>query len=78
MNLRSQEIQNEVYCMNDSRDFKDVQWIIPRSQCQPAFLSFDRDFEGKLRHNDKPPSIGDTQGTSGNVFVHPPASSSAL
>ena len=32
---------------------------------------------GMLSRNDKPPDIWDTYGFSGNVFVHPPASSSS-
>ena len=35
LRARFQELQNEVICMNDSRDFKDAvrtQWTIPRSQ----------------------------------------------
>ena len=33
LTARIQELQNEVNCMNDSRDFKDAtQWTIPRSQ----------------------------------------------
>ena len=41
LTARIQELQNEVNCMNDSRDFRDAevstQWTIPRSQSTCVF-----------------------------------------
>ena len=84
---RLQELQNEVNCMNDSKDFQDAESVrsgnshvtsqpmsfpthpIPEGMLRPSFVS--------PRRKEGPPSIGDTHGTSGNVFAHPQASSSA-
>ena len=87
LTARIQELQNEVNCMNDSRDFKDAELVrsglshVPR---QPALLPPYRDPGGMLSRpgvmlsrNDKPPDIWDTHGISGNVFVNRPASSSS-
>ena len=64
------EPQNEVNCMNDSRDFKDAESV--RSgpshvSSQPAFFP---PFQGRQ-------VFWDTQGISGDVFANPAASSSA-
>ena len=85
---RLQELQNEVNCMNDSRDFMDAQSIcsgnphVTRSHLE-YFLRHPP-FEGMLRpsfisqrQTEEPPNIRDTSGISGNVFAHPQASSSA-
>ena len=87
LTARSQELQNEVNCLNDSRDFKDAESVrsgqshIPS---QPALFPSYRDPEGMLSRSlgmpsrkTKPPDIWDTHGVSGNVFVNPPASSSS-
>ena len=77
---RIQELQNEVNCMNDSRDFKIAESVrsgpshVPS---QPALFPPYLDPEGLLSRNDKPPDIWNTQGTSGNVFANPRASSSS-
>ena len=74
--------------MNDSRDFQDAESIrsgdshvtsrpvsFPRHPIPGGMLS--RSF-GMPRRRDGLPSIWDTHGFSGNVFVNPDASSSAL
>ena len=88
LTARIQELQNEVNCMNDSRDFKDAESVrsgLSHVTSQPALPPLFRDPGGMLSRsvgmpsrNDKPPDIWDTHGTSGNVFVNPTASSSAL
>ena len=87
LTARIQELQNEVNCMNDSRDFKDAESVRSgQSQVtsQPAFFPPFQDPGGMLSRclgmpsrNDRPPSIWDTHGVSGNVFANPTASSSA-
>ena len=82
-----QELQNEVNCMNDSRDFKDHESVRSGQShvtCQPAFFhTFSnswrnaKPFSGMPSRNEVPPSIWDTHGISGNVFANPTASSSA-
>ena len=82
-----QELQNEVNCMNDSRDFKDAESVrggqshvpsqpafFPLFQCPGGMLSRS---PGMPSRNDKPPDFWDTHGKSGNVFANPTASSSA-
>ena len=84
---RVQELQNEVNCLNDSKDFQDAESVrsgnshvtsrpvsfpphpTPEGMLRPLFVSPSR--------KDRPPSIWDTHGISGNVFADPPASSSA-
>ena len=85
---RVQELQNEVNCMNDSKDFQDAESVRSgNSHVTSRPMSFPPHPipEGMLRHSfvtprrkDGPPSIWDTHGISGNVFVNPDASSSAL
>ena len=85
LTARIQELQNEVSCMNDLRDFKDSESVrsgLSHVTNQPASLTPYRDPGGMLSRpggmlsrNDKPPDIWDTHGKSGNVFVIPPASS---
>ena len=87
LTARIQELQNEVNCLNDSRDFKDAESVrsgLSHVPSQPAFFPPFRDPGGMLSRSlgmpsrsDKPPDIWDTHGISGNVFVNPPASSSS-
>ena len=80
-----QELQNEINCMNDSRDFQDAESVRSgQSQVtsQPAFFPPHPDPGGMLcrgmpSRREGPPSIWDTHGISGNVFANPTASSSA-
>ena len=84
---RVQELQNEVNCMNDSKDFQDAESIrsgYSHVTSRPVSLPPHPIPEGMLRHSfvtpsrrEGPPSIWDTHGISGNVFVNPDASSSA-
>ena len=84
---RLQELQNEVNCMNDSKDFQDAESVRSGNShvtSQPGVFPKHPPFEGLLRpsfvsprHTDGPPNIWDTPGISGNVFAHPQASSSA-
>ena len=84
---RVQELQNEVNCMNDSKDFQDAESVrsgnshvtsrpvsFPPHPMTEGMLS--RSF-GMPSRREGPPSIWDTHGTSGNVFADPLASSSA-
>ena len=72
-----------VNCMNDSKDFQDAESVrcghshvtIPISSNSEGMLS--RSF-GVPSRREGPPSIWDTHGISGNVFVNPDASLSAL
>ena len=80
LTARIQELQNEVNCMNDSRDFEDAESVrsgLSHVPSQPALFPPYRDPGGLLSRNDKPPDIWNTQGISGNVFANPPASSSS-
>ena len=84
---RVQELQNEVNCMNDSKDFQDAESTRSgNSHVTSRPMSFPPHpiLEGMLRHSfvtpsrrEGPPSIWDTHGISGNVFANPDASSSA-
>ena len=82
MELRAkiQELQNEVICMNDSRDFKDAEPVrdgpshVPS---QSALLPPCRGPGGLLSRNNQPPNIWNSQGISGKFFVNPRASSSS-
>ena len=84
---RIQELQNEVNCMNDSKDFQDADSVRSGNShvtsrpvsCPPHPIP-----GGMLRQSfvspsrrEGPPSIWATHGISGNVFADPPASSSA-
>ena len=75
---RVQELQNEVNCMNDSKDFQDAESVrsgnshVTSHQCHSHLIRF-----VSPRRKEGPPSIWDTHGISGNVFANPPASSSA-
>ena len=84
---REQELQNEVSCLNDSKDFQDIESIRSGNShvtSRPVSFPPQPIPEGMLRHSfvspsrrEGPPSIWDTHGISGNVFANPPASSSA-
>ena len=85
LTAKIEELQNEV--MNDSRDLKDAESVRSGQShvtSQPAFFPPFRDPGGMLSRslgmpsrNDRPPSIWDTHGISGNGFANPTASSSA-
>ena len=87
LTAKIQELQKEVNCLNDSRDFEDAESVrsgLSHVPSQPALLPPNRDPGGMLSHsvgmlscNEKSPDIWDTHGFSGNVFVNPPASSSS-
>ena len=84
---RIEELQNEVNCMNDSKDFQDAESIRSGNShvtSRPVSFPPHPIPEGMLRHSfvtpsrrEGPPSIWDTHGISGNIFVIPDASSSA-
>ena len=84
---RIQELQNEINCMSDSKEFQDAESIRSgHSHVTSRPVSFPPHPipEGMLRHSfgvpsrrEGPPSIWDTHGISGNVFANPQASSSA-
>ena len=73
-----QELQNEVNCMNHSRDFKDAESVRSGQShvaSQPVFFPPHPDPGGMLSRslgmpsrNNGPPSIWDTHGKSGNVL----------
>ena len=85
---RLQELQNEINCMNDSKDFQDAESVCSGNShvtSQPGVFPKHPPFVGLLRpsfvsprRTDGPPNIWDTSGISGNVFANPQASSSAL
>ena len=83
-----QELQNEIICINDSRDFQDAESVRSgHSHVTSQLVSFQthpipggmlsRSLGMPSRKNG-PSSIWGTHGLSGNVFVDPVASSSAL
>ena len=82
-----QELQNEINCMNDSRDFQDAESVRSGQSyvaSQPVFFQPHPDHGGMLSRSlgmpsreNGPPSIWDTHGISGNVEANPTASSSA-
>ena len=84
---RVQELQNEVNCMNDSKDFQDAGSVRSGNShvtSQPMLFPTHPMPEGMLRpsfvsprRKEGPPCIWDTHGISGNVFGNPHASSSA-
>ena len=84
---RIQELQNEINCMSDSKEFQDAESIRSgHSHVTSRPVSFPPHPipEGMLRRSfgvpsrrEGPPSIWDTHGMSGNVFANPDASSSA-
>ena len=84
---RVQELQKEVNCMKDSKDFQDAESVRSGNShvtSRPVSFPPHPIPEGMLRHSfvspsrrEGPPSIWDTHGISGNVFATPHASSSA-
>ena len=89
LTAKIQELQNEVNCMNDSRDFQDAESVRSGQShvtSQPAFFpTFSRSwrnaepFSGSVepqRHAAK--YIWDPHGISGNVVANPTASSSLI
>ena len=84
---RLQELQNEVNCMNDSKDFQDAETIRSGNShvtSPPGLFPKHPPFQGMLRpsfisqrQTEEPPNIWDSSGISGNVFAHPQTSSSA-
>ena len=82
-----QELQNEINCMNDSRNFQDTKSVRSgHSHVVSQLVSFPPHpvpggmpsrSKGMPSRKNGPPSIWDTHGTSGNVFANPAASSSA-
>ena len=84
---RLQELQNEVTCMNDSRDLQDAESVRSGNShvtSQPMSFPTHPIPEGMLRpsfvsprRKEGPPCIGDTHAISGNVFANSHASSSA-
>ena len=84
---RTQELQNEINCMIDSKEFQDAESIRSGNShvsSQPMLFPKHPIPEGMLRpsfvsprRKEGPPSIWDTHGISGNVFANPQASSSA-
>ena len=82
-----QKLQNEIYCMSDSRDFQDAESVrsgqshvanqpvsFPRHPYPGGML---RRYVGMPSRREGPPSIWETHGISGNVFANPTASFSA-
>ena len=75
---RLQELQNEVNCMNDSKDFQDAESVRSGNSHvtnQPGLFPKHPVFEGMLRpsfvsprRREGPPDIWDTPGISGMVF----------
>ena len=71
LRARIKELQNEVNCTNDSRDFLDAESVrsgpshVPS---HPALLPPFRDPGGMLSRNNQPPDIWNSKGTPGNVF----------
>ena len=85
---KKQELQNEINCMNDSRDFQDAESVrsghshvtrqpapFPPHPVPGGMLS--RPY-GMPSRKDGPPSIWVTHGISGKVFADPVTSSTAL
>ena len=76
---RLQELQNELNCMNDSKDFQDAESVRSGNShvtSQPGLFPKHHPFEGMLRpsfvsprRTDGPPNIWDTSGISGNFFA---------
>ena len=80
---RVQFLQNEVNCMNDSKDFQDAESVRSGNShvtSRPVSFPPHPIPEGLFRpsfvlpsRKEGPPSIWDTPGKSGNVFANPPA-----
>ena len=84
---RLQELQNEVTCLNDSKDFQDAESVRSGNShvtSQPMLFPTQPIPEDLLRHSfvsprrkEGPPDFLDTPGISGNVFANPHVSSTA-
>ena len=84
---RVPELQNEVNCMSDFKDFQDAESVRSGNShvtSRPVSFPPHPIPEGMLRpsfvsprRTEEPPCMWDTHGKSGNVFANPPASSSA-
>ena len=84
---RVQDLQNEVKCMNDSKDFQDAEsvrsgnsHVTSRPMSFPTHPIPERMLRPSFvspRRKEGPPCIWDIHGISGNVFANPHASSSA-
>ena len=85
LSRRAQELQNEVNCMKDSKDYQDAESVRSGNShvtSRPVSFPPHPIPEGMLRQafispcrREGPPSIWDTHGISGNVFANPHASS---
>ena len=81
---REHELQNEINCMNDSKDFQDAESVLSgNSHVTSRPVSFPphpvpggmtRRSIGMPSRREGSPSIWDTHGISGNVFANPDAS----
>ena len=88
LTTKIQELQNEVNCLNDSKDCFDAASVRSGQTQVTSQPSFSPPFPhpgvmlsrslGMPSHNNRPPSIWDTHGKSGNVFVNPKAFHSSL
>ena len=84
---KTQELQNEINCMNDSRDVQDAESVRSGHShvtSQPVSFPPHPTLGGMLSRSigmpsrrEGPPSIWDTHGISGNVSANPGASSTA-
>ena len=82
-----QELQNEINCMNDSRDFQDVEFVrsgqSPRCQSTSVFPTSStswwnaKPFSGNADKNRAAKHLGHTWYVGNRFFAHPTASSSA-
>ena len=75
-----QELQNEINCMNDSRDFQPAESVRSGHShvtSQPVSFPPHPVPSGMPSRKDGPPSSWDTDGKSGNVFANPAVSSPA-
>ena len=86
LTAKIEELQNEINCMKDSRDFQDAESVRsghshitsqPLSTPHPVPGGMLSRSTGMPSRREGPPSIWDTHGMSGNVFANPTASSSA-
>ena len=87
LTVKIQELQNEINCMNDSRDFQDAESVSSGQShvaSQPVSFQTHPSLGGMLSRSigmpsrrEGPPSIWDMHGISGNVFADPIASSTA-
>ena len=77
---RIQELQSEINCKNDSKDFQDAESVRSGNShvtSRPVSFPPHPIPEGMPSRRQGPPSIWDTHGLSGNVIANPDASSSA-